>query len=275
MSVSTSRSASVTMSASADFVAAIATPFGAASPGELAGFAGDVDRRGFEAVPRNAMPPRYRRGIHRPHRPKRPRALAWRDAAQPLTRTTSSSSEAATTPSSPPRTSRAPAARSSSSSASRTSAAPRSRRRPWAGVDARLSRYSYLVSLLPRRIIDDLGLRIDLRRRRYSSYTPDPADPARGILVDTADAAATAASFLHDHRRRRRGARYARFSERLVPLARHLFPTVTEPLRTRSAVRAVSATTRCGMRSSNARWARLLRVRLRPTSRAASPSPTG
>ena len=49
--------------------------------------------------------------------------------------------------------------------------------RPWAGVDARLSRYSYLVSLLPRRIIDDLGLRIDLRRRRYSSYTPDPADP--------------------------------------------------------------------------------------------------
>jgi phytoene dehydrogenase-like protein len=54
--------------------------------------------------------------------------------------------------------------------------------RPWAGVDARLSRYSYLVSLLPRQIIDDLGLHIDLRRRRYSSYTPDPADPARGIL---------------------------------------------------------------------------------------------
>ena len=64
--------------------------------------------------------------------------------------------------------------------------------RPWAGVDANLSRYSYLVSLLPRRIIDDLGLRIELRRRRYSSYTPDPADPARGILVDTQDAAATA-----------------------------------------------------------------------------------
>jgi phytoene dehydrogenase-like protein len=40
--------------------------------------------------------------------------------------------------------------------------------RPWAGVDARLSRYSYLVSLLPRRIIDDLGLEITLRRRRIS-----------------------------------------------------------------------------------------------------------
>src|SRR5687768_11509465 len=67
--------------------------------------------------------------------------------------------------------------------------------RPWAGVDARLSRYSYLVSLLPARIIADLGLDIRLVRRRYSSYTPDPADPSRGILVDNGDAAATEDSF--------------------------------------------------------------------------------
>ncbi|MCV7073093.1 NAD(P)-binding protein, partial [Mycobacterium rufum] len=33
------------------------------------------------------------------------------------------------------------------------------------GVDARLSRYSYLVSLLPQRIVDDLGARIRLVRR--------------------------------------------------------------------------------------------------------------
>jgi len=109
---------------------------------------------------------------------------------------------------------------------------------PWPGVDARLSRYSYLVSLLPRRIIDDLGLRIDLRRRRYSSYTPDPSDPSRGILVDTGDAVATAASFLQTTGDAGEAARYARFTESLVPLARHLFPTVSEPLRTRSAVRA-------------------------------------
>src|ERR671910_1377071 len=55
--------------------------------------------------------------------------------------------------------------------------------RPWAGVDARLSRYSYLVSLLPARIIADLGLNISLIRRRYSSYTPDPADPSPGVPV--------------------------------------------------------------------------------------------
>lgn len=109
---------------------------------------------------------------------------------------------------------------------------------PWSGVEARLSRYSYLVSLLPRRIIDDLGLRIDLRRRRYSSYTPDPSDPTRGILVDTGDAATTADSFLRTTGDPGEAGRFAAFSERIAPIARRLFPTVTEPLQTRSAVRA-------------------------------------
>jgi len=102
--------------------------------------------------------------------------------------------------------------------------------RPWAGVDARLSRYSYLVSLLPRRVIDDLGLDIALRRRRISSYTPDPADPSRGILVDTADAAATAASFARTVGTPAEAERFAAFYDRLAPLARAVFPTMTEPL---------------------------------------------
>lgn len=103
--------------------------------------------------------------------------------------------------------------------------------RPWAGVDARLSRYSYLVSLLPQRIIDDLGLDIRLLRRRYSSYTPDPADPSRGILIDTADAAATADSFARVTGSTAEATRFAEFSERLEPVARLLFPSMTEPLR--------------------------------------------
>lgn len=110
--------------------------------------------------------------------------------------------------------------------------------RPWAGVDARLSRYSYLVSLLPRRIIDDLGLRIRLERRRYSSYTPDPADPSRGILVDTADAATTAASFARTTGDASEAGRFARFYRRLAPLAREIFPTMTDPLPRRDALRA-------------------------------------
>ncbi|TDN91920.1 NAD(P)/FAD-dependent oxidoreductase [Microbacterium sp. BK668] len=109
--------------------------------------------------------------------------------------------------------------------------------RPWAGVDARLSRYSYLVSLLPRRVIDDLGLRIDLRRRRFSSYTPEPSDPSRGILIDTMDAAATAHSFARTTGDPAEAARFAELSARVAPLGRTIFPTMTEPLPRASAVR--------------------------------------
>lgn len=38
--------------------------------------------------------------------------------------------------------------------------------------DARISRYSYLVSLLPEKIIRDLGLQIELRTRATASFTP-------------------------------------------------------------------------------------------------------
>ncbi|HEX3419909.1 MAG TPA: FAD-dependent oxidoreductase, partial [Candidatus Udaeobacter sp.] len=38
--------------------------------------------------------------------------------------------------------------------------------------DAHLSRYSYLVSLFPNKIIHDLGLKLELRRRAMASCTP-------------------------------------------------------------------------------------------------------
>src|SRR5882762_4372877 len=38
--------------------------------------------------------------------------------------------------------------------------------------DARLSRYAYLVSLFPQKIIRDLGLNLELRRRGTASFTP-------------------------------------------------------------------------------------------------------
>src|SRR6266568_9605225 len=42
--------------------------------------------------------------------------------------------------------------------------------------DARLSRYSYLVSLFPEKIIRDLGLNLELRRRATASFTPYAKD---------------------------------------------------------------------------------------------------
>jgi len=101
--------------------------------------------------------------------------------------------------------------------------------RVFEGVDVRLSRYSYLVSLLPQQIRDELGLRVTLRRRRFSSFTPDPTDPARGLLVDTQDAGATARSFDSVGAARDFDAWQA-FYARTSALARRVFPTLTAPL---------------------------------------------
>lgn len=49
--------------------------------------------------------------------------------------------------------------------------------------DAQLSRYSYLVSLFPQQIIDDLGLNLELRRREIASYTPYARDGRDGGLL--------------------------------------------------------------------------------------------
>ena len=53
--------------------------------------------------------------------------------------------------------------------------------------DARLSRYAYLVSLFPRRIMEELGLDFTLLRRSVASYTPQ--DGRRGILISNDDPA--------------------------------------------------------------------------------------
>ncbi|MFT4030140.1 MAG: NAD(P)/FAD-dependent oxidoreductase [Protaetiibacter sp.] len=103
------------------------------------------------------------------------------------------------------------------------------------GIPARLSRYSYLVSLLPDRIRRDLRLDVTLARRRYSSYTPLPGTD-RGLLVDTGDAEATAASFAGVGAASDFDAWNA-FGDDLARLAGAIWPTVTDPLLTRSEAR--------------------------------------
>ena len=110
---------------------------------------------------------------------------------------------------------------------------------PFEGVDARLSRYSYLVSLLPRSIVTDLDLDVRLRRRRFASYTPVPSDPTRGLLVEQDDEAATAARFRAVTGHDQAYAAWLAFYRRMSRLAGRLFPTVLEPLRSISDVRAL------------------------------------
>src|SRR5205809_2905542 len=54
--------------------------------------------------------------------------------------------------------------------------------------DARLSRYSYLVSLFLEKIIEDLGLNLELRRRATASFTPYRKNGHyQGLLLSNVD----------------------------------------------------------------------------------------
>jgi len=103
------------------------------------------------------------------------------------------------------------------------------------GVDAKLSRYSYLVSLLPKRIIDDLGLDVETAPRRYGSFTNAPGGNA-GLLIDEVDVEATAQSFDSIGAASDFDAWNA-FYAKTKTIAERLFPTVLEPLKTESEVR--------------------------------------
>ncbi len=105
------------------------------------------------------------------------------------------------------------------------------------GVDARVSRYSYLVSLMPRRVIADLGLDLRLVRRRYSSFTPLPTLPTKGLLIDNGDETATATAFAALTGSDAEFGQWKHFYARMTSLAERVFPTVLEPLRSQEQVR--------------------------------------
>lgn len=108
----------------------------------------------------------------------------------------------------------------------------------FAGLPARLSRYSYLVSLLPWKIVDELGLRFTVRQRRISSYTPTVREGRpTGLLVDQADPARTAASFREITGSEREFKAWQEFYGMTRQVAERVFPSLTEPLPSRAELR--------------------------------------
>jgi phytoene dehydrogenase-like protein len=104
----------------------------------------------------------------------------------------------------------------------------------FAGMDARISRYAYLVSLLSRTIVDDLGLRFETRRRAIASCTPYNRSGLPGALIlSNVDEEQSAASF-----QTRAGAADWRGYQALVELehalAARIWPSLLQPLRSRS-----------------------------------------
>ncbi|MGW0787809.1 phytoene desaturase family protein [Streptomyces sp. NPDC002911] len=108
--------------------------------------------------------------------------------------------------------------------------------RPFEGIDARLSRYSYLVSLLPRKIVRDLGLDFAVRKRTVSSYTPAVrGGRPTGLLVGGDGTRESFAALTGDDREFQAWQRFYGMTGRV---AERVFPTLTEPLPARDDLRA-------------------------------------
>ncbi len=106
------------------------------------------------------------------------------------------------------------------------------------GLPARLSRYSYLVSLMPQQLITDLGLGLELRSRTTASYTPWLRDGrSGGLLVERPEGEGTRASLRELTGDDRAYDAWHDFYERIRQLAEVVSPTVLEPLPLERAIR--------------------------------------
>jgi phytoene dehydrogenase-like protein len=108
----------------------------------------------------------------------------------------------------------------------------------FAGLPTRLSRYSYLVSLLPESIMADLGLDVRLAARSTASYTPARrSGAATGLLVERPEGAATRASFRALTGSDAEYEAWCEFYRQVGEVAAVVAPTLTEPLPRESALR--------------------------------------
>jgi len=102
------------------------------------------------------------------------------------------------------------------------------------GFDAHLSRYSYLVSLLPDTIVSDLGLSFECISREVSSYTPY-AD--KGLYVSRQWDERTADSFNELDPTGHEARAWQDFYAEVAEFATKIAPTLLQPLKTRSELK--------------------------------------
>ncbi len=99
------------------------------------------------------------------------------------------------------------------------------------GMGARLSRYSYLVSLMPDSIARDLDLGLELRSRAVASYTPAIRDGRPlGLLVERQPGPATRESFAALGGSNDDFSAWQDFYAEIAVVADRIAPTLTQPL---------------------------------------------
>ena len=97
--------------------------------------------------------------------------------------------------------------------------------------DAHLSRYSYLVSLFPEKIIRDLGLKLELRRRTTGSFTPYLKDGQhRGLLLSNVSDETSARSMFELTGSGREYEQMKKFYGLARVFAEHTWDSMLEPL---------------------------------------------
>ena len=102
------------------------------------------------------------------------------------------------------------------------------------GFDAYLSRYSYLVSLLPDKIVTDLGLSFECISREVSSYTPYDD---KGLYVSRQWDEKTAQSFNELDPTGHEAGAWQQFYAEVAEFAQKIAPTLLQPLKTRSELK--------------------------------------
>jgi phytoene dehydrogenase-like protein len=111
--------------------------------------------------------------------------------------------------------------------------------KPFPEYDARLSRYSYLVSLLPDQIVTDLGLQFKTLERSVSSYTPyhwDDRDD--GLLISSSWDERTESSFRRLTGSDREAIAWRKFYGEVAELAKRFAPCMLKPLKSATELKA-------------------------------------
>jgi phytoene dehydrogenase-like protein len=99
------------------------------------------------------------------------------------------------------------------------------------GIDARLSVYSYLVSLLPEKITKDLGIQMEFRSRPVASYTPvEKYGKMGGLLIKNNHEQDTRRSFFDLTSSEFEYDGYRKFYEVVGTFAQKVWPTLLSPL---------------------------------------------
>ena len=105
--------------------------------------------------------------------------------------------------------------------------------------EARLSRYAYLVSLLPDQIVHDLGINFKTLGRPVSSYTPYQRDGREdGLMVSTDWDETTASSFRRLTGSDQEATAWRVFYGEIAELAKRFAPSMLKPLKNASELKS-------------------------------------